>query len=158
MKPTAELQAELLRIREANGGVLTAEAIVRASAALDAPLHSRFEWDDEKAGHKHRLNQARNLVRVVRVEYISKRGEPESVRAFHSLPVAQSPSGRAYTPLSEIEGNDFLTAQLKRAMEIDWRAMQRRYRRFSEFTSLVARDLGLQEPTGTEPLSLGDEG
>ena len=157
MPSTAEIDAALRQIREDNGGVLTAAAIVEAAAAPEHILHSHFEWNAEEAAAKYRLQQARQLVRVVRLTYINKRGEPEQIRAWHSVPSPQSPTGRAYTPLAEIQESEFLTKELKRSMEIEWRALQRRYRRFSEFTAIVARDLGLREPTGTEPLALGDE-
>jgi hypothetical protein len=47
---------------------LTAEAIVDESKAEDAPLNPIFEWDNEKASHEWRKQQARvmlaNLVTV----------------------------------------------------------------------------------------------
>lgn len=52
-------------------GALTAESLLAANVAEDAPLHNAFEWDDGKAAHLYRVNQARSIIcnlRVVRPE------------------------------------------------------------------------------------------
>lgn len=59
---------ELDRIaKAAPDGVLTPAAVVDAARDESHPLHDRFEWDDSKAAEAHRLNQARVLIRSVRV-------------------------------------------------------------------------------------------
>lgn len=55
---------ELERIR-AEVGDLTPQAVLLHAADERAPLHTAFEWDDSKAGHEYRLNQARGLIRAV---------------------------------------------------------------------------------------------
>jgi hypothetical protein len=42
--------------------------VVKAAAEKKSPLHARFDWDDKSAAHKHRLEQAGELIRRVRVE------------------------------------------------------------------------------------------
>lgn len=62
---------ELERIRAKAKGAITPEAVLSAAKAKSAPLHKEFEWDDAKAGHQHRLYQARCIIgsiEVVRVE------------------------------------------------------------------------------------------
>jgi hypothetical protein len=152
-----DIEYELREIRAANDGILTAQAIVLAATPEDHPLHNRFEWDSDAAAAKYRLQQARQLVRIVRLQYISKRGEPESMRVFHSVVTPDAPGGRAYQPLEVIQADQIMTQQLRRAMEVDWRNLMRRYRQFSDFVSMVRRDLGPDnEPTGTEPLPLDE--
>jgi hypothetical protein len=150
----SQLETELLQIREENGGILTAAAIVSAAAAEGHPLHSRFEWNNDVAARKYRLQQARQLVRVVREQYIDKRSEVQSIRVFHSVHAAGVP-GRSYVPLDEIQRDEVLTAQVRRQMEVDWRNMQRRYRMFSEFIAMVRRTMDVEEDDG--PLAVGDE-
>jgi hypothetical protein len=137
----SDLQALLLEIREANDGILTAQAVVDAARPDDHPLHLHFEWDDEKAGEKYRVAQARQLIRIVKLTYIDRRGDVQRMRVFHSVPDPDSVSGRSYVPLEEIERSDVLSAQLLRSMEIDWRNLHRRYKRFAEFRTMVARDM-----------------
>jgi len=61
---TAGLEVE----RIASIKPLTAEAIVEESESIDSPLNPIFEWDNEKASHEWRKQQARvmlaNLVTV----------------------------------------------------------------------------------------------
>ena len=156
------VQAALLAIRAANGGILTAAAIVEAAADPLHVLHDRFEWDNEKAAYRHRITQARQLVRVVRLQYIDVHGHPENIRVFHSVPSAASPTGRAYVTTDELQDNEELSSQLRRQMEIDWRAMKRRWERYGDFIKMVRRDAarmgGGEEAAASEPLALGDEG
>lgn len=62
-------------------GRLTPETVVRAAEAQRHPLHDYFEWDDSIAGHQHRLNQARTLIRSVQVHIKTEKREI-SVSAF----------------------------------------------------------------------------
>lgn len=50
------------------GGVLTPNAVVDDAKDARSVLHEVFEWDDSKAAHAHRLEQARALIRSIRVE------------------------------------------------------------------------------------------
>ncbi len=61
--PAEVVGAELERLRRA--GSLTSSAVVDAARDPDAPLHPAFTWDDEVAGEKWRLVQARLLIRAV---------------------------------------------------------------------------------------------
>ena len=149
--PGPDIQALLLEIREANDGVLTAQAVVDAARDPLHALHQHFEWDDEKGAEKYRVQQARQLIRIVKLTYVDKRGEVRKMRVFHSVPDPDSLSGRSYVPLGEIERSDVMSAQLLRSMEIDWRNLHRRYRQFAEFRAMVARDMdeGGDGATGT---------
>lgn len=60
------LDNEVTRIYERDGKV-AASVLLEEQTPPDAPLHDRFEWDDSKAGHEYRLDQARKLIRVARV-------------------------------------------------------------------------------------------
>jgi hypothetical protein len=60
-----EVGEELERIRVRSGGKLRTEDVVKEARSDNSPLHKMFLWDDEKAAHEHRLQQARQLIRVV---------------------------------------------------------------------------------------------
>ncbi len=49
------------------GGRLTAEQVVEDARDPDSPLHGYFTWDDTEAANAHRLNEARALIRSVKV-------------------------------------------------------------------------------------------
>lgn len=42
---------------------LTAENLLNASRAEDAPLHNEFEWDNDVAAEAYRIDQARYIIR-----------------------------------------------------------------------------------------------
>ena len=145
-----DLQSLLEEIRAANDGVLTAQLVVEAARDPLHPLHAHFEWDDEKAGESYRVHQARALIRVVKLEYVDKRGEVQKMRVYHSVSNPISDSGRSYTPLSEIQASETLTAELRRRMEFEWRNLHRRYKHFVEFTLMVQQTMASTAATGTD--------
>lgn len=63
-----KIRAELERMAKANGGRLTPEDVVAAAADPASPLHGAFDWDDAAAAAKWRIEQARELIRSVRIE------------------------------------------------------------------------------------------
>jgi hypothetical protein len=132
------LREELLAIRTARG-TLTPAAIVEAATPAEHPLHSRFEWDDKVAGHRYRLDQARQLIRVVREQYVDGSGAPESVRFFHAIP---RNDGMVYEPLPEVLGDELASKVLLASMEREWRVLRKRYEQFAEFRAMVLADLG----------------
>lgn len=61
-------EALLVLKQLARKGELTPERVVEHAQRQDSPLHEFFEWDDALAAQAHRLQQARSLIRSVRVE------------------------------------------------------------------------------------------
>lgn len=56
-----------VRALENENGRLTPEGVVGSARDPASPLHGEFEWDDVKAGHAHRLDQARALIRSIKI-------------------------------------------------------------------------------------------
>ncbi len=81
------LAEQLQSIQRDDGRLLPEDVVARASDP-DHPLHSFFEWDDAKAGHSHRLDQARALIRRVRVD-VNVRDVPLRVPAYVRDPSAE---------------------------------------------------------------------
>lgn len=52
-------------------GVLTPEDVVTAAEPEDSPLHELFTWNNEVAGHKHRLDEARALIRTIKIKIVT---------------------------------------------------------------------------------------
>jgi len=61
------VKSALEDIAGANGGLLTPAAVVAAAKDKDSPLHDYFEWSGPKAAHAWRIEQARTLIRSIRV-------------------------------------------------------------------------------------------
>lgn len=60
----ARIRQELRQIAKRDGGRLRPAAVVDFASDPNTALHSRFEWDDTKAGRSFRLWQARHIIRV----------------------------------------------------------------------------------------------
>jgi DNA repair ATPase RecN len=87
---------------------------VQAAKPKESPAHDGFEWNNSKAANEYRLVQARQWLRVVKVEVS---GEPQ--RMVH-VPVRQQDTGRIadgyYKPISVVvENQDEYAAALEQA-------------------------------------------
>lgn len=130
----SSLREHLEAIYAANGA-LTPSLVVDAARDPESPLHDRFEWDDSIAGERYREQQARQLIRTVRV--VEPKGDKDEtrVRAFHSVP---RPEGQTYMPVEDIKADPFTRQLVLKQAEREFRAMWARYRHLAEFLDLVA--------------------
>ena len=72
--------AELEEIQETNE--LTPESVVEYAKDRRTTLNGLFEWNNEVAGHKWRLQQARKILNNITVEIVGKNNEKKPIRAF----------------------------------------------------------------------------
>lgn len=121
----------LEKITSASGGKLTPQATVEAAKNPRNPLHKHFEWDDAKCGIAYRLEQAREIIRLVRIE---NDDEIEMPRAFLSV---ASQGGTSYRQLADIKGSAELQIQIMKQADRDLEAFQRRYRDLVEICDEV---------------------
>lgn len=79
----ADPQAAGAQFKELEGTVgLTAENVLEANRAENAPLHDEFEWNDGIAAEKYRVQQAGQLIRMLCVKADGTEHIGASVRAF----------------------------------------------------------------------------
>ena len=97
-------------------GLLSPPGVVESARDPSSPLHAHFDWDDTEAAEKWRHEQARQLIRSVKITISD--ASPVSVRAYVSLPVDRQ-SGAGYRRFEEVRDNEFLRRQL--AADIDQR-------------------------------------
>jgi hypothetical protein len=100
-------------------GKLTPKAVVEAARNNKSPLHKHFEWDDAKAAESYRLEQARELIRIIRVEE-----ESGPVRAFFSI----ADRGTSYRALEEVRATPSLQEIVMKQALRDLKAFEERYR------------------------------
>jgi hypothetical protein len=118
---------ELDHLRRMNGGQLKTEDAVAAAKDRSSAMHRHLEWDDAAAGHQHRLEQMRTLIRsIVRLE-----GEEEirEIPAFVSIKAATG-GPRSYRGTEEILSSAHLRTALLKQAEADLVAIQKRYNKF----------------------------
>jgi hypothetical protein len=82
-------------------GQLSPDLVVDAARDPGSPLHAEFEWDTEKAAHAHRIEQARTLIRSVRVEIHTTEHLIKTVRYVHD-PRAEGEQG--YVDITRVRG------------------------------------------------------
>ena len=63
---------------------LNPKAVVEFARNPKTKLHSKFEWDDTKAAHEHRLEQARRVIRL-EFQVIEVAGEKREEKMFFSI-------------------------------------------------------------------------
>lgn len=86
MSKRTEVRAELERLAQVNGGLLLAHKVVEAATDELSPLHTLFQWNDVKAGHSFRLQQAERLIRTVKIEYQSSDPTEHRIRVVRYAP------------------------------------------------------------------------
>lgn len=124
----------LAEITGQNEGRLTPEAVVSAARSSNHPLHPHFEWDDSAAAEMYRQEQARNIIRIVRV--VDDEGKDGTSRAYHSI---SDKGGVAYRSITEIRSSIDLQMAMLRQADRDLDAFQRRFKELIDVCDLVAQ-------------------
>ena len=105
---------ELEAMAASNNGVVTVDMVIDAAKNEDSPLHSHFEWDNDKAAENYRRWQARALIARCKITIASSEGV--EVRAFVSLTKDRT-SGGGYRMTTDVIGDDDLSAELLMDMD-----------------------------------------
>jgi hypothetical protein len=122
----------LAEIAAASEGHLTPQATVAAARDPRNALHPHFEWDDSLAAESYRLDQARSLIRMIRIEDDAQENDPP---AF--LSVNEGKAGVSYRTYGDVLGSVTLQDAVLRAAERDLKAFEDRYRRLEDICEIV---------------------
>lgn len=126
---------ELERIRRKYDGRLVQEDIVREAEKVRSPLHKAFEWNNEKAAHLYRLNQAGDLIRNIVVVNVGKGGDKQTIRAFVNVGVDDD---RHYTSIAHAMSDDELRRQVIGEAWDELKAWKEKYKELVEFSKLFS--------------------
>lgn len=112
------------------GSILT-DAVVEFAQPKTSPIHKYFEWDDTKAAHEFRLDQARKLIKSIVVEI-----DGSNVPAYQNIYIENS--GRSYLETAQCMETEsiwdqVLASALKEA--VNW---ANRYRTYKDLAPAVA--------------------
>lgn len=96
-------------------GYLTPTLVIKDAKKKTSPLHSEFEWDDSIAAQNWRTEQARRLIRSVKIVVV------EEARAIKSVAYIRDPEAdnahQGYVPVLAIRNDhDRAMAALKTEM------------------------------------------
>lgn len=142
-KLTPQIVGETLAEIEERHGVIDPHTVVDESRPEDAPLHPVFEWCDEIAAEKWRVEQARRVVRSVeivtedhdqptQIAYINVQSEGGYVSAARitSLPDLYEEAEQAYR--SRLEASAAQLAKVEQLAPPSRKARIKRDRRILE--------------------------
>ncbi|MFW9928653.1 MAG: hypothetical protein ACFFD1_04615, partial [Candidatus Thorarchaeota archaeon] len=65
---------ELENLEKKYNGMISAEIVSNEAQKKQSPLHDWFDWEDNIAGEKWRLHQARLLINSIKVKIIFEKG------------------------------------------------------------------------------------
>ena len=123
-------------IRNKNGGMLKPDDVVKTAENPKHALHEYFEWNDSAAGHKYRLWQARELIRVS-VTIIGD-ADDEPIKAYWSFKEDRyNQSGGGYMAmvdvLTDTDRYDRMLSEAKQELD----TFRKKYRALKELACVI---------------------
>jgi hypothetical protein len=134
-----EIIAELEDItsKSSDGRLHEADVVKRARNKKNL-LHAHFNWNDRKAAHEHRLEQARDLIRRVKVEIQPRKDSVFRVRGFVSLG-SDRLGGGGFRPIAQVLSDSDLRAELLRTAIRELNAFKKRYEHLAELSDVITQ-------------------
>ncbi|MDP3910887.1 MAG: hypothetical protein Q8Q14_10905 [Gemmatimonadales bacterium] len=115
---------------------LTPAAVVERARAPADPLHCFFEWDDSRAAHAHRLDQASYLIRSVRVTVQSATIPARTIRYF--WPVKTAGVGEGYQTVERVLSDKEMRREMLARAEREFVSWRDRYASLTELARVFA--------------------
>lgn len=109
---------ERMKKLENEQGELTTEVVLKDAKKSSSPLHEYFDWDDKEAAHNWRTEQARRLIRSVRLVIHETETKVRSVAYVRDPSKGQSEGGYVSTATLRTDkqrARDALVYELQRA-------------------------------------------
>jgi len=121
-------------LKDKFAGELRPQHIVESAKWTRSPLHNYFDWDNESAAEKHRIDQARQMVRSIFLVVETPEG-PRETRAFVSV-TSNIEDGKRYVDVATaLTTKDYRSQIIDEALRAvkTWRA---KYRDYKELTPI----------------------
>lgn len=115
--PADVVGEELINIWKSSGEQLEPATVVASARAETSPIHPCFEWRDHVAAEQHRLWQARELIKSVRVVKDDGGSEP----LFFHVSLTETPAASFYQTGSvlRVEPKQYLAALAEAKRKLD---------------------------------------
>ena len=137
----AQIYGQHLDSLQSGSDVLTPATVISDAKDKDSPIHSYFEWDNKKAGNKHRLHQARALMNSILVTIVYPDNSKSKIRKFHNIVIKYSEkekkSERGYVSVDVVVQSKELTSQVVEFARSELAAWSKRYSQYKELQSFV---------------------
>jgi ADP-dependent phosphofructokinase/glucokinase len=122
--------SELKRIVERDG-VLTPKNVVDEARDTNSPIHDLFDWNDETAGEKYRIWQARQLIVTVKVEFNDKQ-----VDAYYNIRAEVVPQ-QGYYSLDQVISDEAIYQDVLAQAIKELKYWHDKYKEIKELSGLV---------------------
>ena len=129
---------------QARDGVVRPAAVVEAAMNPKSEMHRIIEWNDERAANLYREEQARSIIRSIRLVYSGDDGEEKERRVFIHIDKSHvdEDEGGGYVlieKISQFDAEDYVSEKAAQGL-IEW------CERYAELSEMVpgAFDLVLQ--------------
>lgn len=109
IKDKEVVEKRLAEIASANGGRLTPDLVVADAESSSSPLHELFEWNDGIAGHKYRIEQARQVITSVRVVITTEHKAVSTV--FYVRDPEADPTEQGYVSINKLRSDSDLARE-----------------------------------------------
>ncbi len=133
-----QIADELTKIY-AKRGRLDPETTLEEATAPEHPLHDEFEWDNEAAGHAHRLRQAHDMIRFVTIQVPGPDPERRSSRVRSFFAIQEDANKYRYEPVDVVRRSPELTASVLDAVEKELRVLILRNSNLAGFFPMAER-------------------
>jgi hypothetical protein len=138
-KAKAQIYGEHLNKLQKKVKILKPETVVEDAKDKGSPTHEYFEWNNKKAGEKHRLHQARLLLNSIKVKIIYDDNSEGEIRKFHNVKVKvqSDEKERGYVSLENVvKSKDFHSQILEQAL-LELRGWKQKYEQYSKLRPII---------------------
>lgn len=118
---TAKQRAAAIRALEDRAGRVRPADLVEAASHRRHPMHDDFIWDDAKAAHQQRLNQARQYIAQVRFVTTTSSKTITSVAYVHDPAAVAKEQGYVHVSRLQSERENATAALLSEMVQVQAR-------------------------------------
>jgi len=123
----------LEELRNKKNGLSPTDVVEDATQAT-SPTHNCFEWDNDKAAEKHRLQQARQLLDHIVILKLEDKELTTPVRAFYSI--KRDGKQTDYTPISIVLNSEADRSKLLKSALREAGQWKKRYESLEELAKV----------------------
>lgn len=136
MKTSAQTVGEHLEDLEQKHGSITKQMFLDSARPEESPIHDLFEWDDQKAAEKWRLQQANIIINSLRIEVVTENNETTRINAF--VNTEKRGNGKAsFINIQSAMSNDKTRDHVLRDALRDLEWLRRKYDKFQWFSQIA---------------------
>ena len=145
--PAVAVEAALRDIYTARGR-LDPKDVVEEARNPQSPLHKSFTWNDDEAAEQWRLQQARQLIRSVKIERIENVQEQRTVRFVRQY--VHDPANDGYLATEDVAKLPDVRDRILAEMRRDLTRLQSKWDLYKETFETLAVEILLANDTEDE--------